>query len=203
MKKLSLAIILLLAASTMGFSQLSFGLKGGLNFSRLPENVHGGTAGQIVTALDEVYTGYHFGGVLYFGFLSGFAQLELLYSQTGQDMVAQVGSPEYFESRFRSIDIPLNLGLRFGPLKVGVGPVFSYLIDNEDTLSPDIDFSQKLKELTLAYQVGAGLKLGTIIIDLKYQGNLTDYGEQITIGGTTFDFDRRPHNFILSAGLLF
>jgi hypothetical protein len=188
--------------ASIAFGQFSIGAKGGLNFSKLPENVQGGTAGEIVTALDEVYTGYHFGAIVYFGFSSGYVQAELLYSQTGQDMQIDLGTTENFESKFRTIDIPINAGIRFGPIKLGAGPVFSYLIKNDDTLGPDIDFGQKLKELTLGYQIGTGLKLGKLIIDLKYQGNLTKYGEEITFGGQTFEFDRRPHNFILSLGLL-
>ncbi len=201
MKKTCLVFILIFAA-TSTFSQLSFGLKGGLNFSKLPQNVSEGTAGQILTALDDVYTGYHFGGLMFLGFSGSFAQIELLYSQTGQDMVLQTQTANNFESRFRNIDLPVNLGIRFGPIKVGAGPVFSYLIKTDNNLSLDINFSQKLKELALGYQIVGGLKLGTLLIDLKYQGNLTGFGEQISIGNQTFDFDRRPHNFILSVGIL-
>ncbi len=203
MKRIILVFAIFFAASTMGFSQLSFGLKGGLNFSKLPENISVGNAGQIVTALDELNTGFHFGGLVFFGLWSGFAQIEILYSQTAQDMMIQMQSAEHFESKFKNIDIPLNLGLRFGPLKVGVGPIFSYLIKNDENLNLSINFGQKLKELTLGYQVGGGLKLGNLVLDLKYQGNLTGYGEQITLGSQTFELDRRPHNFLLSAGLLF
>lgn len=202
--------ILVISAFTMTLAHgqgTSFGLKAGLNFSSLPSTETGETSDYIISAFSDSYAGYHVGGMALFVFRGGFFQPELLYTQTGRDMRLEYIEPqqedEYFTQKYSHLVMPLFGGAKFGALKIGAGPVFSFLVNDWNDLGIEDDFQQELEKLTLGYQLGAGLQLGKLMLDFKYEGNLTKFGEGVTIGEQTISFDTRPHQFILSLGLLF
>lgn len=206
MKRLILFVALGVLATGVALSQ-SFGIKAGLNFTNLPSTETGSTSDYIVSAFSDSYTGFHLGVTSLFVFRGGFIQPELLYSQTGRDMrieyLISEEEDEYFQQKFSHIVLPLQAGAKFGPLKIGAGPVFSYLINDWNDLKADVELENILNRLTLGYQLGAGLQLGSLMLDFRYEGNLTKFREGITIGGQNINFDTRPQQYILSLGLLF
>lgn len=208
MKRFFLISAILVCLAPLAHGQYtSFGLKAGLNFTSLPSEQNGSTSDYIVSAFSDSYTGYHVGGVALFLFRGGFFQPELLYTQTGRDMrlvfIESDQEDEYFTQKYSHLVMPLIAGAKFGALKIGAGPVFSFLINDWNDLGIEEELSQELKKLTLGYQIGAGLQLGNLALELKYEGNFTEFGEGITIGGETIKFDSRPHQLILSLGILF
>ncbi|MEE4176890.1 MAG: outer membrane beta-barrel protein [Bacteroides sp.] len=208
MKRYILISAILVFSVTLVHGQYtSFGLKAGLNFKSLPSEQNGSTSDYIISAFSDSYTGYHVGGVAFFVFRGGFFQPELLYTQTGRDMRLEYIQPqqedEYFTQMYSHLVLPLFGGAKFGSLKIGAGPVFSFLVNNWNDLGIEDDYQQELNKLTLGYHLGAGLELGNLMLDFKYEGNLTRFGEGITIGEETINFDTRPQQFILSLGLLF
>lgn len=208
MKRLITISAIIVFSATLAHGQYSsFGLKAGLNFTSLPDEINGATSEYIISAFADSFTGYHLGGVALFVFRGGFFQPELLYSQTGRDMRLEFIEPqqedEYFTQKYSHLVLPLFGGAKFGSLKLGAGPVFSYLLNDWNDLGIEDEFQMELNKLTLGYQLGGGLQLGNLMLDFKYEGNLTKFGEGVTIGGETIKFDTRPHQFILSLGLLF
>jgi hypothetical protein len=208
MKRLILFFALVVFATGVALSQSSsFGIKAGLNFSSLPSTETGTTSDYIVSAFSDSYTGYHLGVTGLFVFRGGFFQPDLLYTQTGRDMRLEFleteQEDEYFQQKFSHIVLPLHAGAKFGPLKLGAGPVFSFLINDWNDLGVAVELEQNLNRLTLGYQLGAGLQLGSLMLDFRYEGNFTKFGDEISVGGQTINFETRPHQFILSLGLLF
>ncbi len=188
-----------------------FGIRGGLNFSSVSsakEITLSGDYDGSITALKDSYTGFHFGVVGYFSLLNVFIQPELLYSQTGQEMLIQgthgSNEDEYFTNKFSHISIPVVAGPTFGPLRFGLGPVFSILLDSKQGYSAhmgdalDFDYNRT----TLGYQAMLGLKVKNIMLDFKYEGSLSRLSDGVSIGGNSFDFDTRPRQFIFSVGIL-
>jgi hypothetical protein len=208
MKRLILFFALGVFATGPALSQSSsFGIKAGLNSTSLPSTQTGSTSDYIVSAFSDSYSGYHFGVTGLFVFRGGFFQPDLLYTQTGRDMLLEFleteQEKEYFQQKFSHIVLPLHAGAKFGPLKIGAGPVFSFLINDWNDLRTKVEFEQNLNRLTLGYQLGAGLQLGSLMLDFRYEGNLTKFGEGVFVGGQTINFETRPQQFILSLGLLF
>lgn len=202
---------------------VDFGIRGGLNYSSLPSSKEIALPGQgfvnsSISALDNSYTGFHFGVYTRFRFASVFLQPELLYTETGQRMLFQrinVDNPgphsthdvltNSFTARFSHLEFPLTAGLKFGALKVGAGPVFSLLLDNTRA---NLDFDETLdtvrfhyNESTIGYQLMAGFQMGTISLDFMYRGNLSGFGDSVQIGGESFDFHTKPHQYIISLGI--
>ena len=208
MKKsgLLLTFILIALFSTNALGS-GIGVRGGLNFSSLPSTsqiVHEGTT---IESLPDSYTGFHFGLVGYLSLLNFFVQPELLYTQTGQEMAVSLADGQvmdYFSNTYSHLSIPVIGGTSFGPLRVGIGPVLSVLLDSKqgipNIMGEDLDFQNN--NATVGFQAMAGVKIGNLMLDLKYEGNLSRLSDGISIGDTPVDFDTRPRQFIISLGLL-
>lgn len=202
-----IATILFFTAGYSVAQQNSFGLKAGLNFSSLPSTQMGATTDYIVSAFDDSYTGYHLGLFGIFVFRGGFFQPELLYTQTGRDMriefVSLEQEDEFFVQKYSHLVLPLHAGAKFGAFKISGAPVFSFLINNWNDLGIEESFEANLNKLTLGYQIGAGLQLGNLLLDLRYEGNFSKLGEGVSVGGQNIQFDTRPQQFIISLGFKF
>ncbi len=189
-----------------------FGIRGGLNFSSVSSakeiTLTGIYDGSTITALSDSYTGFHFGIVGYFSLLNVFIQPELLYTQTGQKMSVKHApvsmDTDFFTNKYSHVSLPVSVGPRFGPLRFGVGPVFSILLDSQqgydDHLGDNLDFDHN--RASMGYHVLLGLKARNFLLDFKYEGSLSRLSDGVSIGGASFDFDTRPRQFILSVGIL-
>ncbi len=196
-------VILLLTSNAFG---AGIGIRGGLNFSSVPSKTElilpNGDG--VLQTLPDSYTGFHFGVVGYFSLLNIFFQPELLYTQTGQDMMVSFTESDekiekYYTNTYSHLSIPALAGVSFGPVRVGLGPVASLLLDSKHGWD---DFVFDHNRFTIGYQAMAGVKIGNIMLDFKYEGNLSRLGDGVTVGGVPLDFDTRPRQFILSLGII-
>ncbi len=208
MKKsgLLLALILIFFISSNAFGS-GIGIRGGLNFTSLPSTSQVVHEGATIESLSDSYTGFHFGLVGHLSLFNFFIQPELLYTQTGQRMYVREmpdDSGEQFTNTFSHLSIPVIGGTSFGPLRVGVGPVLSILLDSTqgipNIMGEELDFQNN--NATVGFQVMAGVKIGNLLLDLKYEGNLSRLSDGVSIGDTPLDFDTRPRQFIISLGIL-
>ncbi len=211
MKKIVLfAALTLLPALT--FAQFSVGIKGGVNLSKLSfgnfvnvgTNANGspnvGVDGQTFrNSLSDSYstrTGTSFGVYARIG-KNLFIQPELLYStRQGSLDVVRNGVTESATIRTTSFDVPLLLGIKGGPIRIMAGPVASFRIDNNQGLGDALrqytnnSLNDAWKKAYYGYQVGGGLDLGPIGLDVRYEGNLTDIA-QINANGSNAQFGQR------------
>ena len=105
-----------------------------------------------------------------------------------------------FDYKLSKIDAPVLVGLNIlGPLNIKAGPSFQYILDNKVDGSgfeiEDVD-----KDITVGYQLGAGLGLGRLGFDLRYEGAFTEntaFGLNET-ASENFTIDSRPSQWILS-----
>jgi hypothetical protein len=207
MKK-CLFLLLLVGISASVFSNNhQFGIKGGMHFSSLQSDLTTEINNLSVTALSDRYTGYHLGLVGSFVYPGFFIQPEILWVGTGRDMVLtfpdQIQTSEYYIQKFQHVSIPVLMGMKVGPVKIGIGPVFSALLtQRNDSIYPQ-NIRHRLNRTSLGYQIGAGLQLGGLLLELRHEASLSRFGDGVSIGGIPFDLDMRPRQIILSVGLLF
>ncbi len=212
MKKLfvvfALAGLILVSANVQA---TGYGIRAGLNFSYFATNDIKSNDRRI-EILSDAYTGFHIGGIGYISLFNVFLQPELLYTQTGQEISVMklnhedmpvVGSSVFVTNRFHNISIPVGVGVELGPFRVGVGPVATFLLNSstaDDELLDGIDFSYNTA--SLGYQALAGIKLGSLILDLKYEGGFSKFGDGVNFAGQQFDFETSKRQFIISLGIL-
>ncbi|GAB3932768.1 porin family protein [Mucilaginibacter myungsuensis] len=182
MKKYLLSIALLAAVAVGAKAQNTFGIKGGVNFHKINTD----------NLKESTKAGYQVG---VFGRLGSevYLQPELYLGSRGGKVSTDDNS---FSSdvTFTTLNVPLLVGGRvIGSdalnLRVMAGPIFSYNLSKDQSISGNLagafaDFGN-YKKSTLGYQAGAGVDIGAITVDLRYEGNLTkvndSYGQRPTL----------------------
>jgi hypothetical protein len=156
-------ILLILIISFTAQAQVGFGLRGGLNFSSFPVETYDFDDVEIET-LPDSYTGWHIGGVLQARIMNFFIQPELLFVSSGNYLrLRESGEDDFFyRQNFSKIDLPVLMGAKLGPLRLGVGPVASYLISSSSEIEDldaerGLDIKEKFNNATFGFQLGAGI----------------------------------------------
>jgi len=106
-----------------------------------------------------------------------YIQPEVLFTSTG-------GRIEYTEDinnitsqvidlSYNRIDVPIMLGKKFGKVfRFNLGPILTYTIsDSEDLPSQISELVQSYNDGVVGYQIGIGLDIKKIRLDVKYEGN--------------------------------
>lgn len=176
MKKIILSA-LLLCSSYVGFSQVlpsfQFGIKGGANLSKLStEN----------TLSSDNKAGYYAGLWARIGAAGIHLQPELYISGKNTTLQRSSDGAEN-EVKFTSVDVPVLVGTKIGAAGVGVrlntGPVVSFIVDDKQSVKTAVGnvFSGNFKGQAFAWQFGAGLDVGKLGVDLRYEAGLSKIGK--------------------------
>jgi len=190
MKKYLLSAVLLVAASISAKAQFSLGVKGGVNFSKIStDNIK-----------ESTLTGYQAGLFARLG-TSLYLQPELYLSGTGGKFDSNDNNTSFSgKVRFTNLNVPLLVGKSFGAkdlnFRVMAGPIYTYILDKSESLTSNgsgavADFGN-YKNSTLGYQVGAGVDIGSVTADLRYEGGLTklnsNYGQRQNLWALSVGF---------------
>ncbi|WP_374948115.1 porin family protein [Mucilaginibacter sp.] len=184
MKKFFFTIAIAVAAAVSAKAQ-SLGIKGGINFAKINTDNVG----------ESTVTGYQAGLFARFG-TSLYVQPEVYLGSSGGKFNFQNNNNTVTADgkvRFTTLNVPLLIGKGFGGdnlnFRVMAGPVYSYVLDKNQSFSDNVngafnDFGDYRKS-TLGYQAGAGVDVGHITADLRYEGGLTkinqNYGQRQSI----------------------
>ncbi|MBA7575126.1 hypothetical protein ES708_16947 [subsurface metagenome] len=195
-------------------AQIKFGLKGGVNSSaiKLDEVITvSGEEKYSLEGLTERTIGFHVGFMLRVTFFGAFIQPELLFTSTGGEVQVKdipgfdPTKLEWTETlEFKKLDFPVMVGYKFGPARLQLGPVASFIISSKADLFDAAGYEEKYKSTTFGYQAGVGIDiLKKVTFDFRYEGNLSKLGDGMTIGDEDFNFDSRPDQLIFSLGIFF
>jgi hypothetical protein len=207
--KLVTILLMSMLTSSVAFSQIKFGIRGGINSSRMNGSTEVNTGDYKITCPNYSVIGYHAGLISQINLFSLFLQPELLYSSIHNDLeVYKLNSANPDEAiavkqTLNRIDIPVMVGIKLKILKLEAGPVASFIISNNSDLKSITSYELQWNKATIGYQAGLGLDVGKIALDVKYEGNLSKLGTGIDIGNTTASFDTRLNQLIVSIGFFF
>jgi hypothetical protein len=134
--------LLLILAVSVAFVQVAradlfkFGIKGGIGYSTINfDDITGIGSGQDVynLATSDGVAAYHVGLQTRINLALLFIQPELYFKDAGGSVerVAEGGASEVFNLDMKTVDLPVLVGVKFGPLRLGVGPVGSYVLTEE------------------------------------------------------------------------
>lgn len=211
MKKL-ITIILVVLISIPAFSQLKFGIKAGVSTSSLSmgtvKTLTSGTTSYTVDALTTAKYGFNGGVFMRLTIFGLYIQPELLLdTRTNEYTVknVQTSVSSIVKQNFNKLDIPVMLGIKFGPLRLNAGPSASLLINSPKDLIDSPEFKGMYSKMTVGYQAGLGVDLlKTLTFDIRYEGSLKKYQNRIkNLAGTSVNLDDRANAFVLSLGLFF
>lgn len=214
MKKLTVLLLITFFAFQVADAQIfRYGIKAGAGFSSLKfEDITGITSGpdayDLITG--ESVMGYHLGVQTRINIAMLVIQPEVYFNAGGGtvERVVEAGANELLDVTFSRIDIPILVGVKLGPARLNVGPAGSYILNQEHELGelPGLaeDYTLFTKSLTWGFQAGIGLDiLKKITLDARYEGSLSRLGETMAIGGSEFELDARPSQWVISLGIMF
>ncbi len=195
MKKLSILLILVgFALSGKAQGAFDFGLKAGINTSKISTNMADYTPKTIAS--------YQFGAFARINLGRFYIQPEA-YSNSKKGEVVRVdnvGLSTINSFNLKTIDVPALIGFKILDqkafnLRVLAGPVFSFLTDKsaKGQLTED-----NLKNSFFGWQYGVGLDFLILSLDIRkeqFSSNLYDT--------PNFDFDTKNGTFVISLGVKF
>lgn len=165
-------IFLLVSSSFLAYSQavpsFQFGVKGGLNLAKFKtEN----------TFDSDNKSGYFAGIWTRIGGAGIHLQPELYLSGKNSVLVNTAGQDN--KVRFTSLDLPILIGTKIGAagfgLRLNAGPVITFNLEDEQNFADaaSSSFDGEFKDKTFAAQFGAGLDIGKLSVDLRYETGLS------------------------------
>ncbi|MEK6547796.1 MAG: porin family protein [Bacteroidota bacterium] len=91
-----------------------------------------------------------------------------------------------FDVHYTSLDLPIMLGYRLGPLHVMAGPVASYSMSSDNTIAEALgtnlgNLQSATSKAYFSYTAGAGIDLLGFTLDLRYEGNVTDLSKTVPL----------------------
>ncbi len=172
MKKSLLAACLVFITSAGAFAQFHLGLKAGLNYTTIKAQHN---------EFDESgVLGYQVGVWGRIG-KSFYLQPEVYIGSKGSNFKFQTGATTTEEKqKFTTLDVPLLLGTKIGVDKLNIrfmaGPAFQFnLDDNSSAFSQATDPNfYKYRDFITNLQAGAGVDVGNLSVDLRYETSLQD-----------------------------
>lgn len=189
---LLVALFAMFSMATFAQNNSGFGIKAGLNYNANGDYFE--SAGEAAKDPGR-NVGYHVGLFGKFGDRL-YLRPELVYTRTKTD---------YDGDKFNmsKLDAPLLIGAKIiGPLNLFAGPAFQYILDTE---FDGISINDVESEFSVGMHIGAGLSLGKVGIDLRYErGFSNNEAEFINTNITSIPpsrIDTRPDQLILSLSL--
>lgn len=211
MNKGLLIIILSFLLNGSISAQFEMGVKVGINSTQLVSdsiNLITSDEEQLNLAFQEADYGVHLG--LYmrlsaFGFYlepAGFINSSKVTYQLSEIQNGEVITSFKNES-FTSLDIPVLLGYKISFFRIHAGGVAHLIIDSASDLIDIKGYQSKFEKANYGYQAGIGIDAWKIRIDINYEGNLSKFGNHITVDDTPYSFNNAAARLILNAGFRF
>lgn len=176
MKKILLSAVFVLF-SAAAFSQVlpsfQFGIKGGANLSKF-------STSDFLNSDNRA--GYYAGVWARIGAAGLHLQPELYLSGKNATLTHNATGYEN-KVKFTSLDVPILVGTKIGAAGVGIrlntGPVVSFVLDDKQNFGAAASsvFHGDFKGQNFAWQFGAGLDIGSIGFDLRYEKGLSKIGK--------------------------
>lgn len=211
MKKIIVFLAIWVSVSTQIHAQLRVGLKFGASSNNLlttPLNIPGQSDfSDFKLSLKQANYGVHAGIFTQVKIAGIFIQPEVMFNSNSADYKISDVTADPLEiikrESYQYVDVPILVGVKLGPLQLGLGPVGHFFLNSTSELFDIQGYTQKFKECTYGYQANAALVIGKLYIDIRHEGNFSKYGDHIEFFGHQYSFDKSPSRLIGSIGIAF
>lgn len=171
---LSLFAFICLASTTYAQKGFQLGIKGGVTFNQITTDA--GSIGKNISQSYDTKTGYVVGVWGRFG-NKVFLQPELLLAQKGGTIdIQNVGKVKF---SYSNLDVPVLVGFKVLKIfRVNAGPVATFKLSEDqklkDALAGLTSSDDAIKNASFGYQLGVGVKILGINLDLRKVGSLSE-----------------------------
>lgn len=152
--------------------------------------------------------GHHFGLYSRAKFLGVYIEPSLMFNSNSANYALEEYSEvgvfdKVLTERYYDIDVPVLVGMKFLLARVYAGPVAHMHIAKTSDLVNISGYAEKINSASYGYQAGVGLDLFKLRLDLTYEGNLSRFGNHITIAGKPYAFDNGASRILATVGYKF
>lgn len=193
-------------------AQLKLGLRIGMSTTLLQTNEvevpSPGGGSFLKLDIDQLHFGIHGGLVLQAQLGNFLIQPEVLFNSNrvdyrvddlrGGNLASTIRTEKY-----QNLDIPFLLGFRARPFRFHAGPKARLFVDSSSELFDFPGYEQKFREAAFSWIAGLGLDVWNLMLDVRYEGNFSKFGDHITFNEQQYAFDKKPARLLVSVGLLF
>lgn len=196
MKKIAAIVLVTLFAIDAQSQAIEFGVKAGINLSSLTSAPNLGDANST--------TGFICGAFVRNSSDAFYIQPEVLFTQR-KGVFTDNASKLTVTNTLTYIDVPLLVGYKLAVFRINAGPNLQFLAsaNQEAPVSlNDPNFSKdNFNSFSVGMQVGVGVNLGKINLDVRYDGSLGDLGKTITTSsGQKINYSTRANMFQFTIG---
>ncbi len=210
--KIPSIIIAIILLSLPSYAQVKFGPRVGVSTTDVsPEQLlikNLTEVEQLGISVKDAKYGAHFGLFLQAKMGKFFVQPEVLFNSNTvtydiEDFGAATNLGAIKEEKFQYLDMPLMLGFKLGPVRLQGGPVGHLFLNSKSELTDISTYEQNISKMSYGWQAGVGLDIWKFVLDFKYEGDFSKYGDHITFAGQQFNFDERAGRVVVSLGYAF
>ncbi|MFN8355627.1 MAG: porin family protein [Spirosomataceae bacterium] len=215
MKQFSLIIFLCCCVLSNLQAQDSFvsvGLRAGANLSTITTSevqVQASGSNDVIRNNLKNLTGF-VGGVYVRIGGKFYVQPELLVGAKGGtfEVVKAGGTPTSVDVTYTNLDVPFLLGYKFFKvLRINAGPIASFNLSQNQGVADAIkvytsqSIDKTIKDAIIGFQAGAGLTLGSLSLDVRYEGNFNEITKiSFSNAATQKQFDQKLSLWQLTIG---
>ena len=181
MKKFITTLCLISTLITAKAQNLEIGIKAGLNRDKIDLKEL-----QNLSAKVEANTTVNIGAYLRLSTPFGlYLQPEAVFNRRGSNFKIDIAGLQAFSHTANYMDVPVLVGWRvLKTFRLYAGPNFQFLLKQITDIPDNKDFKlENLKDRTTGFQVGAGLDILKLRVDLKYDFNTSDMGSAFSYQG--------------------
>ncbi|MCZ2339097.1 MAG: hypothetical protein LC127_13090 [Chitinophagales bacterium] len=209
MKRYFLALTVFIWSIVGANAQIELGVKGGLSsydLANQPLIIDDGLQ-HIEWSIKEAGYGHHFGLYTRLSLLGVYLEPSLLFnSNTVTYDIDTYGESGIIKTlvneKYQTVDIPVLAGFKIGVLRFQGGVVGHFLINSISDVIDVKNYEQRFNNATYGWQGGTGIDLWRLRLDLLFEGNFSQFGDHISVGGR-YAFADTPNRFILTLGFKF
>ncbi|MBT8189006.1 MAG: outer membrane beta-barrel protein [Saprospiraceae bacterium] len=207
MKNISLIAILFLSMlNNTLLSQIDFGIKLGVHSFELSDPtdiIFPNNEGSI--KFSDAKLGFQGGIYTKINFAGFFLEPRLMLHSTNVEYIINDSDDQIIdvikEESFTNLDIPLLVGFKVLFLDAMLGPVAHLNLDHASDLFDFDGYDERFKTATYGWRAGLGFTLGNVNLGLEYEGNFSEFGDHVTVGGEDFNFSESPKRLIFNVGI--
>ncbi len=199
-----------------GLTQLDFGIKAGMSTSSvasLTRDFSQDTASNFLRmTLDRVNLGFQGGGFLRWDIGVLIVQPEIIFdyfsASYSVDSLSTAGEPTSpilsgAQESYFSLDLPLILALKFGPIRLGGGMEGRlHLFSDSDLASLDF-YNTDFRSWSWGWEAGLGIDIWKLTVDARFEGSLEAIGSHQLLYEQPGDFSVGLRRFLLQLGFRF
>jgi hypothetical protein len=134
--------------------------------------------------------GYQVGIISRFELPIIYIQPEMSLATSGGNYTSQL---EIKKLRFANLEIPIMIGIILKDrIRIQIGPSANLLLNAKEN---NTSIKSNYELLNLGYQIGLGIDIGPLMLDLKYQDRLTKFGKELE----GISVEHKPKAIVFSA----